>query len=147
MKALFQSLLLRWFNRDTRQTGFRTLYLEADLIESLQDLAEQEQRPEEEVASELLSFALMQRCLADENLRRWRELSPREQEVAALATLGYTNREIGERLYISHETVKTHLQSIRRKYGLSRKHELRQALAQWDFSSWDRAPQSKKKNL
>jgi two-component system nitrate/nitrite response regulator NarL len=42
-------------------------------------------------------------------------LTPREREIGALAGMGYSNAEIGERLYVSPETVKTHLTHIYRK--------------------------------
>ena len=129
--------MLRWLNRGHRETGIRTYQLDLRLIRSIEDLAEHEQRPEEEVAADLLAIALAQRQQAEENLHRWRSLSLREQEVAALVALGYTNREIGERLVISPETVKSHIQNILRKFGLTRKHQIRSALAEWDFRRWD----------
>jgi DNA-binding CsgD family transcriptional regulator len=42
-------------------------------------------------------------------------LSPRELEVARLVSEGLTNREIGERLFISERTVDGHLEHIREK--------------------------------
>jgi len=41
-----------------------------------------------------------------------RPLSSREAEVLTLASQGYSNREIGERLFISPATVKTHMEHI-----------------------------------
>ncbi len=40
------------------------------------------------------------------------ELSPREGEVLQLVAQGATNKEIGDALFISENTVKTHLRSI-----------------------------------
>jgi len=42
-------------------------------------------------------------------------LTTREREVLRLLVAGCTNREIGERLFLSPDTVKTHLGSIYRK--------------------------------
>jgi DNA-binding NarL/FixJ family response regulator len=106
------------------------------LIRSMQDLAEREQRSEEEIAADLLSSALAQRDAADANLELWRALTPRQQQVAALACLGYTNRQVARRLMISPETVKTHMRHVLRKFNLHSKIELQQALAGWDFSAW-----------
>lgn len=114
-----------------------TFELDQALVQSLQELSEQEQRPAQALVSDLLSFALEQRHAADENLARWRSLSPREQQVAALACLNYTNRQIAARLVISPETVKTHMRNLLRKFDLHSKVELRQALAEWDFNAWD----------
>jgi two-component system response regulator DevR len=46
-------------------------------------------------------------------------LTPREREIAALAAMGYSNAEIGERLYVSPETVKTHLANVYKKLKVS----------------------------
>jgi len=35
-------------------------------------------------------------------------LTPQQREIAALAAAGLTNKQIGERLYLSHRTVATH---------------------------------------
>jgi DNA-binding CsgD family transcriptional regulator len=117
----------------------RVYTFEGELIQSLEDLAEREQRPEQEVAAELLAFAIAQRDNAETYLDRWRELSPREQQVAALTCLNYTNRQIAARLQISPETVKTHVRNMLNKFNLHSKAELRQALSDWDFSAWRHA--------
>jgi DNA-binding NarL/FixJ family response regulator len=44
-----------------------------------------------------------------------RPLSHREQQILALVTLGRTNREIADQLYLAESTVKTHLSSAFRK--------------------------------
>jgi DNA-binding CsgD family transcriptional regulator len=103
----------------------------------LEDLARQEQRPAQQVAARLLHSALAERQQAEAGLRRWRALSPREQEVAALTCLGYTNRQIAARLGISPETVKTHLRNLLAKFGARTKAEMRARLADWDFSTWE----------
>jgi DNA-binding NarL/FixJ family response regulator len=46
------------------------------------------------------------------------ELTPREHEVVLLVAKGLSNAEVGERLFLSEATVKTHLTSILRKLGL-----------------------------
>ena len=39
----------------------------------------------------------------------WATLTPQEMQIALLAVEGLSNREIGERLYLSHRTVGSHL--------------------------------------
>ncbi len=68
--------------------------------------------------------------------RRWEALSPREQDVAALTCLGYTNRQIAARLHIAPDTVKGYVRQILVKYNLHSKQELRMLLTRWDFSAW-----------
>jgi DNA-binding NarL/FixJ family response regulator len=45
------------------------------------------------------------------------ELSARETEVLKLIVAGHRNRDIGERLFISEETVKVHLKHIKENLG------------------------------
>ncbi|GAB3276403.1 helix-turn-helix transcriptional regulator [Kineosporia babensis] len=59
-------------------------------------------------------------------------LTPKEREIADLAGAGLTNKQIGERLYLSHRTVSTHLYQIFPKLGISSRAALRDALNGWD---------------
>jgi len=63
-------------------------------------------------------------------------LTPRQQQTAALACLNFTNRQIAARLGISPQTVKTHIRNLLHRFDLHSKAELRQVLADWDFSEW-----------
>jgi DNA-binding CsgD family transcriptional regulator len=132
---LWQRLLVDLGLRKT--TGPRVFSLDATLLRSVQDLAELEQRPEEEITAELVAYALARRVANVSSLADWEALSPREQQVAALACLGYTNRQIASRLILSPDTVKSHMRSILHKFNIHSKSQLRQALADWDFSAWD----------
>jgi DNA-binding NarL/FixJ family response regulator len=51
-------------------------------------------------------------------------LSDREREIVALVAQGFRNREIGEKLFISEQTVKNHLHNIFDKLGVSDRLEL-----------------------
>ena len=52
-------------------------------------------------------------------------LSERELEVAWLLYRGYTNRQIGEELYIAETTVKKHVSHIYQKLGVCSRKEFR----------------------
>jgi len=52
------------------------------------------------------------------------QLSEREKEIVEQVRAGKTNQEIAEYLYISVETVKTHLKNVRRKMNLKRVRQL-----------------------
>jgi DNA-binding NarL/FixJ family response regulator len=56
-------------------------------------------------------------------------LTAQEFEIAHLAASGLTNRQIGERLYLSHRTVGAHLYRIFPKLGVSSRAALRDALS------------------
>ncbi len=51
-------------------------------------------------------------------------LSDREKEIVQLVAQGYRNKEIGEKLFISEQTVKNHLHNIFDKLGVSDRLEL-----------------------
>lgn len=48
-----------------------------------------------------------------------RQLSRREREILELVSRGYTNRQIGESLFLSESTVKSHMHSLHRKFAVS----------------------------
>ena len=117
--------------------GPRTYELDESLNTALEDLALREQRPPQDMATELISSGLHRLLTQDDLLGRWQSLSPREQDVTALACLGYTNRQIAARLGISAETVKTHLHNALVKFALHSRSELHMLLSAWDFSAWE----------
>ena len=56
-------------------------------------------------------------------------LTPQQREIATLAAAGLTNKQIGERLSLSHRTVATHLYQIFPKLGVTSRAALRDALS------------------
>ncbi len=55
--------------------------------------------------------------------------SAQELQIAQLAADGLTNREIGQRLFLSHRTIATHLYRVFPKLGITARGELPLALA------------------
>jgi pSer/pThr/pTyr-binding forkhead associated (FHA) protein len=62
------------------------------------------------------------------------ELSPRERQVIALIAQGLTDREIGERLFISVSTVRSHLDRIADRTGFRRRAELTRLALELGFA-------------
>jgi DNA-binding CsgD family transcriptional regulator len=56
------------------------------------------------------------------------QLTPQELQIAQMAASGLTNREIGQRLYLSHRTVSSHLHRIFPKLGVASRSALHAAL-------------------
>jgi DNA-binding CsgD family transcriptional regulator len=56
------------------------------------------------------------------------QLTAQELQIAQLAAAGLSNREIGERLFLSHRTVSTHLYRVFPKLGITSRAELAGAL-------------------
>lgn len=77
-------------------------------------------------------FKLMSKVISATFLHQYQEdpslLSEREADVVALVKEGKTNREIAEKLFITHNTVKKHLQNIYRKYHVQNKVQLVQKI-------------------
>lgn len=56
------------------------------------------------------------------------ELSPQQQQIVQLAARGLTNREIGEKLFLSPRTVGSHLYRVFPKLGITARSQLRDVL-------------------
>lgn len=56
-------------------------------------------------------------------------LTPQELQIALMAAKGFSNREIGQKLYLSHRTVGSHLYRIFPKLNITSRFQLRDVLA------------------
>jgi DNA-binding NarL/FixJ family response regulator len=50
-------------------------------------------------------------------------LTDREREILALIADGYTNRQIGEQLFLAEKTIKNYVTSVLSKMGMTRRTE------------------------
>ena len=107
--------------------------LSPEALSALQHLAWQQRKGAPDLAEEIILGTLEKIDLETANRQHWEALTPRQQEVAALICLGYTNRQIAAKLHLSPPTVKTHVQNVFHKFGVSRRIELANLLAGWDF--------------
>jgi DNA-binding CsgD family transcriptional regulator len=57
------------------------------------------------------------------------ELTPQQRQIVRLASEGLTNREIGDRLFLSPRTVSSHLYRSYPKLGVADRHQLRDVIA------------------
>jgi DNA-binding CsgD family transcriptional regulator len=105
---------------------------------TLKTLSKHEGLPEHKLAQNLIAAGLSEYYSTDELMQKWEILSARERDVAALVCLGYSNQEIADRLVITTGTVKTHITNLLRKFQLTSRYELRNLLAEWDFSAWEK---------
>ncbi len=58
------------------------------------------------------------------------ELTPQQRQIVRLASDGLTDREIGDRLFLSPRTVSSHLYRSYPKLGVASRHQLRDVIAQ-----------------
>ena len=114
--------------------NLRSYNYNEELYLQIRKLAEEEQRTPEEVTEHLLTKAFQHRTLEADTWQRWNNLSRREQQVAALISLGYANGEIATRLGVTIDTVKSHVSSILYKFALTNRKELGMLLYGYDFS-------------
>jgi DNA-binding CsgD family transcriptional regulator len=56
-------------------------------------------------------------------------LTPQQRQIVRLASDGLTNREIGDRLFLSARTVSSHLYRSYPKLGVAGRNQLRDAIA------------------
>ncbi len=85
----------------------------AELIKALESLVNNEPYFSEEVAS-----LLLQPDKEKSNSPLPAELTEREIEIIKLVSEGFSNKQIGERLFISHRTVDTHRTNLMNKIGV-----------------------------
>jgi DNA-binding NarL/FixJ family response regulator len=57
------------------------------------------------------------------------QLTPQERQIIQLAAEGLSNREIGQRLYLSHRTIESHLYRVYPKLGITSSAQLPIVLA------------------
>jgi len=68
---------------------------------------------------EAVGRAMEKMLLSEQAQKKAREiLTPREIDIVRMVARGFANREVGEKLFISEGTVKTHLHTIYEKLGL-----------------------------
>jgi len=136
---IFESL----FNSRRRSSPNLLLHARGEVLAMLNDLAHEQGISIEDLAMRYVEKETIKDYQSTNvNVQNWESLSQRQQEVAALACLSYTNSEIAEKLDISLETVKTHMKQILRKFKVRGRHQLGYVLRKWDFSDFDFPPPS-----
>jgi DNA-binding NarL/FixJ family response regulator len=133
---LLPSRLRKLLQKNKGINDARIYDADQDLLAAIREAAQEQGRTEEEIWRDFVRAGHDQYLQTSELEESWDSLTEREQEVTALACLGYRNYEIAETLSISHETVKTHLQNIFNKFDIRNRNELRQALKEWQFQEW-----------
>ena len=111
----------QWLRRQHRDTDARAPLREAAQVFD----ALGQQRYADQALRELRATGERARRRTPE---AWTELSPQELQIAQLAAEGLSNREIGQRLYLSHRTIGTHLYNVFPKLGITSRAQLRDAL-------------------
>jgi DNA-binding CsgD family transcriptional regulator len=118
----------------------RAFPLDDQLFEAVQRLSEQDGRPPEELAADLVAIALAQREQLGIALEHWQALTLREQQIAAMVCLNYTDPQMAARLRITANTVRSHVRKLLSKFQVQTRSGLRMLLSEsagWDFAAWE----------
>jgi DNA-binding CsgD family transcriptional regulator len=102
----------------------------AQLLVALQVLERLGARPRADVVRDLLGQ--VGGAAASQDATTWSSLTGRERQVVRLAATGLTNREIGERVFLSPRTVGVHLYNAFPKLGVTGRHQLAALVARLD---------------
>lgn len=101
-----------------------------NLLQKVRAANEDEAMVSPQVAAQLMSrlaelTSMRSRLWAapEAQMRRFGDLTPREQEVLGLLGKGLSNQEIADKLFIEHGTVKNHVHRILKKLNASNRHE------------------------
>jgi len=100
------------------QLGAAAYVLKGSPLDELTEAIEHVMRGEKYVSSDLSENLITAEHTADKVRDRYQSLTDREREVLQLTAEGYTSREVGERLNISHRTVEKHRENIQEKLEL-----------------------------
>ncbi|MFN2145384.1 MAG: LuxR C-terminal-related transcriptional regulator [Anaerolineales bacterium] len=113
--------------------------MDEDSLDMLDELVQGQAYDVEQLATDLLTKAIHEYYQATtEKVHLWESLSERQQQVAALVCLRYTNDQIAKKLQISPYTVKTHVSDILRKFNVRSRYQLGYMLRRWNFNSFDK---------
>ena len=143
MTSGFDFIFNSLFNSRIKSSPNLLLHARGDVLAMLNEMANEQGIRLEELAMRYVEKETIKNYQStNDNVKNWESLSERQQEVAALACLGFANAEIAEKLDIALETVKTHMKEILRKFNVRGRHQLRYILRKWDFSDFDFPPPS-----
>jgi DNA-binding NarL/FixJ family response regulator len=100
------------------QLGAKAYVLKGSPLDELTEAIEHVLRGEKYVSSDLSEDLITAEHTPDDVRDRYETLTNREREVLQLTAEGYTSREVGDRLNISHRTVEKHRENIQAKLEL-----------------------------
>ncbi|MFC5720829.1 response regulator [Streptomyces gamaensis] len=93
----------------------------ADLVDAIRTVAAGHSMLDPATTSRLMTTLRGEQAESEPEDQRLAELSPRERDILALIGDGLTNRQIGERLFLSEKTVKNHISRLLAKLGVERR--------------------------
>jgi DNA-binding CsgD family transcriptional regulator len=106
------------------------------LILTLKNAAFQQGRSPEEILNDAVKLGDEQVLKQQKLTQLWDSLSPREQEVTVLICLQYNRNQIAEVLGVTSGTIRTHMESIYKKFEVHTAKHLSSLLSKWDMLSW-----------
>lgn len=114
-----------------------TFEADAELVKELHLAANAQRKRPEELLTELVARGLEKSAVRQELEDGLETLTPKEREVLRLIVRGLTNRQIADRLFVTSETVKTHVRHILVKLRVDSKVSLRLLLLDLGMRVWN----------
>ncbi|MEU5208642.1 response regulator transcription factor [Streptomyces sp. NPDC020742] len=93
----------------------------ADLVAAVRTVASGRSMLDPATTTRLMSTLRGEEPSAEPEPAALSSLSPREREILGLIGEGLTNRQIGQRLYLSEKTIKNHISRLLAKLGVERR--------------------------
>ena len=94
------------------------------MVDALRGMARGEAPLSRKMTSQVLTEFARTQSQDEDDILSEGLLTPRELDVLAEICTGSSNKEIGDKLFISPNTVKNHIHNMLEKLGLSNRHEL-----------------------
>ncbi len=95
-----------------------------ELLSALKSVANHQTYVDQNIILTKTDLAEINSQKVNVKMKGYADLSSREKEVLPLIALGYSNKEIAKKLFISTKTVEAHKASINRKLGFKNRVEL-----------------------
>jgi len=112
----------------------------AKMVEALRGMARGEAPLSRQMTGRVLDEFSRTRAPAEDEVESVYLLTPRELDVLAEICTGVSNKEIGDKLFISANTVKNHIHNMLEKLGLANRFELANYAAKRGLDKPSRAP-------
>lgn len=125
------------WSKPNRKPETMTFEADAELVKELRLVASAQSKRPEELLSELVTHGLEKSAARQELEDALATLTPKEREVLPLIVRGYTNRQIADRLFVTSETVKTHVRHVLAKLRVDSKVSLRLLLLDLGMRVWE----------
>ena len=112
---------INWLSKESKAIDYKTINQKLDItFKGIDDNGKVVFELKEDASKfdgtiNLLKTIIEQNHFMRNNVEKYSSLTPREKEVLKFIIKGYTNKQISEKMYVSHHTIRTHRNRIWKK--------------------------------